>query len=352
MKIGLFGGTLDPIHLGHLRVAEEVWEAVGLDEIWFLPAYLPPHKLHKSLTPFEKRLKMVEIAIKGNPHFKLSSIEKQRKGVSYSVDLLKELNLKYLEVGYRFFFIIGSDAFMELDQWKEYENLPKLATLIVLKRPPHSIFDIENKALTIFPKYKLIIDDFRKGKDLKDTIFVFSPTALDISATKIRDLVKEDKSIKYLVTEEVRKYIMMERLYKPVEEPEFQRPTNSKEAAQEIYNAILDNKGEKIVVLDMRGISPIADFFMISQGRSTKHVQGMANKMRRELSKKGIKCKSVEGEEEGKWILMDFDDVVVHLFYEPIRKFYDLEGLWIEAPRLILANGRLVKETDHEKQKN
>ncbi|MBW1933858.1 MAG: ribosome silencing factor, partial [Deltaproteobacteria bacterium] len=94
--------------------------------------------------------------------------------------------------------------------------------------------------------------------------------------------------------------------------------------------------GEQVVILDMRGFSSLADFFIISQGRSTKHVQGIANKLRKNLRKKGTKCRGVEGEKEGKWILMDYGDVIVHLFYEPIRDFYDLEGLWSEVPKIIL----------------
>ncbi|NDY43249.1 ribosome silencing factor [Dissulfurirhabdus thermomarina] len=99
---------------------------------------------------------------------------------------------------------------------------------------------------------------------------------------------------------------------------------------------VADNKGEDVVVLDVRGRSSVADFFVIGQGRSTRHVQGMVDKIQQALEARGARCLGVEGEAEGQWVLLDYDEVVVHLFYEPVRRFYDLEGLWREAPRLDL----------------
>ena len=95
-----------------------------------------------------------------------------------------------------------------------------------------------------------------------------------------------------------------------------------------------DNKGEEIVVLDVRGISSFTDFFVITSGRSTRHVQALAESMENELRSKRIKTSRAEGLQEGKWVLLDFGDVVVHVFYYDQREFYDLEGLWHDAPRI------------------
>ncbi|OCC15928.1 Ribosomal silencing factor RsfA (former Iojap) [Dissulfuribacter thermophilus] len=95
-----------------------------------------------------------------------------------------------------------------------------------------------------------------------------------------------------------------------------------------------ESHGENIVALDVRGLSSICDFFIIAQGRSTRHVQGTFERLREHLKKHKIYLKEVEGEREGKWILMDYGDIVIHLFYEPMREFYDLEGLWHEARRI------------------
>jgi len=163
-------------------------------------------------------------------------------------------------------------------------------------------------------------------------------TPIAVSSTDIRRRTRAGLSTRFLVPEKVRRYMITNRLYLPGEDtmhaPKEDRADPVEAVAQAIASQINDNKGEDIVILDMRGISPVADFFIIAHGRSTKHVQGMASKMQKELSRMHIRCISVEGEEEGNWILMDFGDVVVHLFYKPIRSFYDLEGLWHEAPRL------------------
>ncbi len=106
-----------------------------------------------------------------------------------------------------------------------------------------------------------------------------------------------------------------------------------------VAQEVLDNKGEDVVVLDVRRLSSLADYFVITHGRSTKHVQGMADNLLANLKKKGIRSLGVEGEREGKWVLIDYGEVVVHLFYGPVREFYDLEGLWSQAPRMDLGSG-------------
>ncbi len=321
---------------------------------------MPPHKLSAGCTSFEKRLKMVELATEGLSHLKASNLEQFRKGISYSVDLLRFIRENQEFKHIIPFFIVGADAFLEIDTWKEFREIPRLSNLVVITRPPFKRSDIIEKASTVFPEYQITsLENEKVNGDFNKRLLIVPVTPLGISSTKIRDLVKKNKSIRFLVTQKVQEYIMANGLY--VLDKRRNATGNSPkdsdnsvdssfEMAREIYKSILDNKGEEIVVLDMRGTSPLADFFIIAQGRSTRHVQGMANRMRRDLSKKKIKCKSVEGEEEGKWILMDFDDVVVHLFYEPVRSFYDLEDLWIEAPRMIMMGGALVREEDHEKQ--
>ncbi len=352
-KIGLLGGTLDPIHYGHLRVSEEVYEVLGLDEVWFLPAYQPPHKLSRNLTPFIQRIEMVKLAIKDSKYFKVKDLEAKRNGISYSVDLLKQLHTIYGNQ-YLFYFILGADAAIDIESWKEWQTLPFLATLVIVKRPPVSMEEISKKFTAIFPD--AFITRRPMAIEKQPAIIMLDTTALDISSTNIRKLIKQNRSIRFLLPEDVRNYIMKNGLYMEQYTGKVCRananndlPIEGIEAARCIYKEIQDNKGERIVVLDMRSISPIADFFIIAQGRSTRHVQGMASRMKKDLSRKKIKCRSIEGEEEGKWVLMDFDDVVVHLFYEPVRAFYDLEGLWSEAPRLVMTLEGLRPEERYEK---
>ncbi len=106
------------------------------------------------------------------------------------------------------------------------------------------------------------------------------------------------------------------------------------EKAELLFSQVADNKGEEIVILDVRDLSCITDYFIITHGRSTRHVQGMVDRIQRGMRERGIKCSGIEGETEGKWCLMDYDDVIIHIFYEPVRYVYDLEGLWSQARRI------------------
>jgi nicotinate-nucleotide adenylyltransferase len=335
VRIGLFGGTLNPIHFGHLRSAEEVREVMELDEVWFVPAALPPHKQSENILPFSDRLTMVELATAPVRHFKVSTIEKDRPGPSYSIDTLREL--KEIHGGKtEFFFIIGSDAFLDIETWKEYLHLTDYASLVVMGRRQGDLERAREVISRAFPTYR--VQDRRAiySAPGKKAIHLNSVTHLAISATDIRRRVRTGLSVRFLVPEAVRRYMRENSLYVQPLKSEDKRNMPSELLVREIAAEVSANKGEELIVLDMRRRSPIADFFIIAQGRSTRHVQGTANNTRKNLRKKGIRCRGIEGEGKGKWILMDYGDIVVHLFYEPIRVLYDLEGLWSDVPRLTL----------------
>ncbi len=344
-RLGILGGTLDPIHFGHLRAAEEVREALRLDGIMLIPAASPPHKQGRQLTPFHHRLEMARLAVEGLPAYEVNALEGRRPGPSYSIETIRQIKGPGVEP----YFIIGADAFVDFGIWREYDSIPEeAAELVVVSRPGVKEATVNEAVSRLFPG--AVQAEGQKsgpGKLFRTSrgglIRFLDVTALDISSTSIRQRRRAGLSVRFLLPEKVIDYMVRNELYVKVKE---EKPgagsghqardsaMDSEEVARAIHRQILDNKGEKAVVLDMRGVSPVADFFIITHGRSTKHVQGMSSRMKRELSRAGIKCLSIEGESEGKWILMDFDDVVVHIFYEPVRGFYDLEGLWYEAPRM------------------
>src|SRR5262245_22067300 len=117
MRIGIFGGTFDPVHLGHLILAENCREQGRLDQVWFIPAPAPPHKLDRSITSFERRVEMLQLALAGNPAFQINEVEKDRSGPSYTVDTLAELQHRH--PGDEFFLLIGSDTLADLPAWRE-----------------------------------------------------------------------------------------------------------------------------------------------------------------------------------------------------------------------------------------
>ena len=336
MRIGLFGGTLDPIHIGHLRSAEEVWEGLGLEQIWFIPAGCPPHKDPEKLTPFSHRIEMVRLAIEGTSHFHVLPIEGEREGPSYSVDTLSHLALGASQ-DQEFYFILGSDAFNELAKWKEPRRLVDYANLVVINRDGEQWSLVEKTLKDLFPEYAPDEKKRTFSAPGKKKIIFYKVTNLEISATEIRKRRRSGMSVRFLVPNKVLKYMEEHGLYvkNPVSNPNSvsQWQGSSSELAALISDEVLNNKGERVIILDVRGLSSVTDYIIIAHGYSVRHVQGMAENIRRDLKKLGVFPYGVEGEKEGNWVLLDFGDVILHLFLEPLREFYDLEGLWSEAPK-------------------
>ena len=191
MEIGIFGGTFDPPHNGHLIVAEHLREALGLDSVVFIPTCISPHKQEVPLTPPRARLAMVRRAIKGNAHFEASNIEVRRGGVSYTVDTLRELHRKNPDA--RLHLLIGMDNVREFSTWKEPESIFGLSRVVVMTRP-----------------------GFERDNDVSPFIgrmSVCEVPEIDIASRDIRKWVKEGKSIRYLVPAAVRSYILSHDLY-------------------------------------------------------------------------------------------------------------------------------------------
>ena len=198
MKVGIMGGTFDPIHLGHLATAESVREIFQLDEILFIPAARPPHKVEKLVTPEVHRLMMTFLATQSNEKFHVSPMEILREGLSYTLETVNELHKKFGE-STELFFIIGADSLKDLPTWYQSKELVQKCHFIATTRP----------------NVKVGVTELKKffGKLFKEKIHQATTPGIEISSTEIRRRVKEGLSIKYLVPEVVEEYIRKERLY-------------------------------------------------------------------------------------------------------------------------------------------
>jgi len=188
MKIGILGGTFNPVHIGHLILAEEVREKLSLDKIIFIPTALPPHKDNVDIAPAADRLRMLKAAVKGNKFFSVSDIEIKRDGRSYTIDTLKELKNKFTRD--ELYFIIGSDLLKYLNEWKDLSEINKMVKFVAATRPGYPLEQI--------PSY----------------IQRLAIRAVDISGFEVRAHVKENKSFRYLVPDKVFDYINKRKLYK------------------------------------------------------------------------------------------------------------------------------------------
>lgn len=198
MNIGVLGGTFDPIHIGHLIMAEEARTRLDLDVILFVPAGQPWLKIDSPVSPAEHRLHMVRLAIADKPHFKLSTVEIERPGSTYTVDTMVELQAQ-LGVENELFFILGWDNLAELPEWKEPSRLITMCHLVVVPRPGYPRPDL--KALeALIP-------------GLSQRVIVMDKPEIDINASVIRDRVAQGLSISHLVPEPVERYIEQYKLY-------------------------------------------------------------------------------------------------------------------------------------------
>lgn len=213
-KLGIFGGTFNPIHYGHLRAAEEVRERLGLGNILFIPAYNPPLK-DSGLVSAEHRYEMTRLATEANPFLNISDIECGRPGRSYSVDTLTALRELYPQK--EFYFILGLDSFIDIPAWYRPETLMELTNFVAISRPGYSFSGLSSM-ITMDAALISELDTCRvagheaclkSGKKLD----MLNVTPLNISATNIRGLVREGGSIKYLLPEKVESYIIDNKLY-------------------------------------------------------------------------------------------------------------------------------------------
>lgn len=213
MKTGILGGTFNPIHLAHLRIAEEVREACALDEVVFMPAATPPHKAVAGEISFRHRLAMIEAAIADNPHFRVSDLEARRQGKSFSVDTLELL--RQADPGGERYFIVGLDSFRDIASWKAYTRLFALAHLVVTARPGVELPD-PLAALPVAVRSDFCYDDqLKKMRHASgNTVIFLEETRLDISSTQIRRKVASGMSIRYLVPPVVADYIASHGLYR------------------------------------------------------------------------------------------------------------------------------------------
>lgn len=213
MKWGLFGGTFDPIHLGHLRCSQEIIELFDLDKILFIPASTQPLKAEKVVTPFSHRKEMVGLAMGGNESFSLSDLEDKRGGASYSVDTVNHF-LTNCPATTELYFIVGQDAFQEIQLWKDWKRLLSLCNFVVMTRPGYVIkglVDILPPDFAAQFTYNTTLDGFKGSTG--HSIFFRRLTFLDISSTDIRERVGRGASIRYLVPEAVGDYIKKHSLY-------------------------------------------------------------------------------------------------------------------------------------------
>ncbi|MCL4543299.1 MAG: nicotinate-nucleotide adenylyltransferase [Chloroflexi bacterium] len=198
-RLGILGGTFDPVHLGHLAIAEEARVRLGLSSVVFIPAREPPHKTGRPLTAAQHRLTMLELAIASNPSFQISTLELERPGLSFTVDTLQAFRERESE-DTLLHFIAGTDALHELTSWHQPRHILQLCTFVVVHRPGVDPPDIKELTAAL--------------PELATRLLFVEGPRFDLSATELRKRIRRGLPIRYQVPEEVREYIERHGLYR------------------------------------------------------------------------------------------------------------------------------------------
>lgn len=199
-RLGIFGGTFDPVHYGHLLLAEQCREHCALDEVWFLPSGSPPHKQGAEITPGKQRFEMLELAIAGHAVFSVNDLELRRSGPTFTVDTLQSIHENSETAGRELFFLIGADSLSDLVTWREPKRIAQLATIVAVNRGGDPLPDLGSIRDAI-------------GPDVADRIQIVEIPGNDVSSTDIRQRVRDGRSIRFMTPRAVEVFIEQHGLY-------------------------------------------------------------------------------------------------------------------------------------------
>ena len=215
LRIGLFGGTFDPVHMAHLCVAEEVYRTFSLSWLEFLPSRTPPHKTTRRITDIFHRLEMLQRALSGTPHFRISVEEARREGPSYLVDTLQSYRAKYPPDGFLLFFVMGMDSYREISTWHEYPRLFALSEFVVISRPGYPRPRLEDAVSPDVACLFTLCPDTPNClvHESGHRVWFCEDLSLELSSAQVRELLHQGKQPRELVPEPVLAYIRENNLY-------------------------------------------------------------------------------------------------------------------------------------------
>lgn len=331
-KIGIFGGSFDPIHYGHINSMHTVREKMDLDKILVMPTAESPLKVKTQGESPEARVEMIQRGLKGEgDFFEISDLEIKRGGTSYTIDTLRELQNQGNDD--QFFLIIGVDQLEQFDQWKNFEEILNRVDLVVTSRPGLQF----PKILRQFPSGIVpLIEDFDgQVAILKNghSIFLVQLDDVEASSSEIRRKLRLGQPIHGLVPNEVIEYIRSENLYASLSKRigDFEKFTHF------CAKILKDQGGILPRAFDLSQTNSPTEYALIASGNSVRHTSSLAEKVIEETRKKyGVWPQGIEGLKEGRWVVIDYGALIIHVFYDFVRQEYRLEELWKEGTEIQL----------------
>ncbi len=332
-KIAIFGGSFDPIHMGHISCVKTVLSKLNLKKAIVIPSFKSPLKSSATQTDGRMRMNMTKLAFaRWSKKIETSDIELKRKDTSYTIDTIKRLQRKLGNAELNL--VIGADQLLQFHEWKQFEEILERVNLVVCSRPgvkwPITAADLPKAMFDLLSAHTKKIFELKSGQK----IFFVKLENIDISSSELRKKISKGESVNQFVPKKVVDYI---------EENDLYQLQQAEVASEEKYlhfcaQALYDKKGFAITAKDMREVSGISDFAVICSSTSRVHASSLADHVVRSVKTDfGFYPLNVEGKEESRWIVIDYGFLIVHVFYDFTRQEYQLEKLWQDVPDLELS---------------
>lgn len=330
-RIGLFGGTFNPLHMGHINSMLSITEKVGLDRVYAIPTYQSPMKSPTAQGPSaEERLQMLKegLADYGSV-IEVDEREVQKGGTSYSVETISAYAKDHAAEDLHL--IIGMDQFEVFDEWKNFQDILAMTNIIVTSRPgtrlPRAVEELPKGLQKLVAAFDQGYVELDSGRNIQ----FIQLEDIDISASEVRKRLRTGKNVDKYLPLKVENYIKEKGLY----QPKGDRIGDFQKLTELAADALFSRKGIMVRGFDLRDIESPCEFSLIASGTSTKHTQSLADNIIRMIKDEyGVMPIGVEGQSEGQWILLDYGALMIHLFYDYVRNEYRLEDLWQEGKDL------------------
>ncbi|MCB0356301.1 MAG: nicotinate (nicotinamide) nucleotide adenylyltransferase [Bdellovibrionales bacterium] len=330
-KVGIFGGTFNPVHRGHEASVRQVHQLLNLDKIIVVPTFQSPHRMQEEVAPAPQRLEMVKRAFASMDFVEVSSYECTKKSVSYTIETLE--HLKSLQPNDELYLIIGADQFNQFHRWQDFAKILQISHLVVTSRPGVDL--VQSKLELPEELARLITNDKNETWNLTTgkKIYLIQLEDVEASSSEIRSRLRSGESVSQLLNQDVEKYIKEQEVYPPIKSLLKDYLPFTHFCAQ----VLADGKAINIVAKDMRDDEKPMEFALIASGNSRKHATALAEQVARQVKKKyRFNPLHIDGQVEGQWIVLDYGSLMVHIFYDYTRQEYQLEKLWGEVKDLEL----------------
>lgn len=334
MRIGIFGGSFNPPHLGHINALITVSKKAGLNLVKIIPTKQNPLKAPTDGPSDKDRLEMTRMAFSGFEDqfiFEIDDQELLREGNSYTIDTILNYRKEYKADD--LFFIMGMDKLNELSEWKNYEKLLQETNLIITTRPgydqPHAIDELPGYLRPLVSEFDFNIIELETGRHIQ----FISLNDVEVSSSNLRKRLRLGRPVDKFLPLNVENYIRDHHLYKFIGHKIKDYTTLS----QFCGNFLSSKKAIGVKALDISSLNSVSSFVVIGSGTSQRHTSGLAENLIKAVKEEfNVHPQSVEGLNEGRWVVVDYGFLIVHIFYDFVRLEYNIEALWKEGKSLPL----------------